>query len=285
MERVNMNSPYQLVSLLDMLKKYGLLLTDASRKLESITWICNKHYLAGNDSSPSERERLSKAGNHAIEQVRKACLESDMRNVVPEIDRLSQELEWMLTKPEYSLQYLGVSMMHLNDRIRDELDAKHFLFVNESNRILYEAVEPTFNAEVQSKFPSASFDIDEAAKCLALGRSTASVFHLMRVMEIALHAVHACLGITAPITGNDKTWGSVLKKIREDYKSRQNFREKDLFQELYALLDAIRNAWRNSTMHVEDKYNEDEAKIIFQTVKGFLVKLASRMDEQGLPLA
>ena len=38
-------------------------------------------------------------------------------------------------------------------------------------------------------------------------------------------------------------------------------------------------------MHVENKYTDDEAKHIFIAVKGFMTKLASRMDEKGEPKA
>lgn len=41
-----------------------------------------------------------------------------------------------------------------------------------------------FGTVVAEKFPGAAYDVEEAAKCLALSRSTACVFHLMRVMEV-----------------------------------------------------------------------------------------------------
>jgi hypothetical protein len=38
-------------------------------------------------------------------------------------------------------------------------------------------------------------------------------------------------------------------------------------------------------MRLETKYTPDEAEHIFSAVKGFCKKLASRIDEEGLPLA
>ena len=38
-------------------------------------------------------------------------------------------------------------------------------------------------------------------------------------------------------------------------------------------------------MHVENKYTDAEAEHLFVAVKGLMTKLASRMDEGGLPLA
>ncbi len=58
-----------------------------------------------------------------------------------------------------------------------------------------------------------------------------------------------------------------------------------LFAGLHASLDAVKNPWRNATMHVESKYTNDEAEHIVAAVKGFLMKLASRCDENGNPKA
>ena len=149
----------------------------------------------------------------------------------------------------------------------------------------FEAKVPLFGQDVNNKFPSATFDIDEAGKCLAIGRSTAAVFHLMRATEVAVRAVHECLGINTALVGQDKNWGNILNRIRDNYKARKGFAESDLFQTLYASLDAVKDAWRNSTMHIENKYTPDEAMHIFNAVRGLMVKVAARMDEKGLPLA
>src|SRR5262249_6091339 len=52
-----------------------------------------------------------------------------------------------------------------------------------------------FGEEVATKFVPANQDIEEAGKCLALSRGTATVFHLMRVMEAGLKALAKPLGI------------------------------------------------------------------------------------------
>ena len=62
--------------------------------------------------------------------------------------------------------------------------------------------------EVNDKFPSAAFDIDEAGKCLAIGRSTAAVFHLMRALETAIRAVHQGKAFFSP---------EISKMLAEDY--------------------------------------------------------------------
>src|SRR5262249_16155953 len=140
---------------------------------------------------------------------------------------------------------------------------------------------PLFGAEVAAKFPSAIFDIHEAAKCVALGRSTAAVFHLMRVVEIALRAVHACLGLNPPTNPN---WGRLLGEVRDERVRRgRAWPENEYFQDVYASLDAIKDAQRNPTIHVETIHTETEAALIFENTKGLMRKIASKMDEKGDP--
>lgn len=188
-------------------------------------------------------------------------------------------------KDYVSRRDLHYSLQALSELIKNELEDGYFLHLDPAEAELFEAKQPSFGNEVAAKFPSIAYEIDEAGKCSALGRSTASVFHLMRVMEIGIGAIRQSLGIPDPIKASDRNWGAILKKIKDDNKSGAwNPGDKQLLDESYASLDAVRLAWRNSTMHVENKYNPDEAQHIFAVVKGFMKKIASRMDENGVPL-
>ena len=114
----------------------------------------------------------------------------------------------------------------------------------------------------------------------------------MRIMEIGIRALAKSLQIPDPTRPIEKNWGSILERIWDDGISkkwpngaaRMNG-DGALFDDLYASLDAVKNPWRNATMHVERKYTEEEANHIFAAVRGFMMRLAARMDEDGLPLA
>src|SRR6185369_9757921 len=77
------------------------------------------------------------------------------------------------------------AVFQLQDRIRDELDSVYFLLVPFEKARIYYSPNP-FGEAVSNKFGKAITDIQEASKCLAVGRFTACVFHLMRVMEIGV---------------------------------------------------------------------------------------------------
>lgn len=188
----------------------------------------------------------------------------------------------------YTAQHFAVAIDELQERIKDELEDGYFLHLSKDEVKFFEPKEALFGKLAETNFPSIAYEIDEAAKCLALGRSTASVFHLMRTLEVGIGAIRQSLNLPDPIKPSDRNWGNILKKIKDgiDHKpATWKTGDKELFEEAYASLDAVRAAWRNSTMHIENKYNPEEAEHIYTVVKGFMKKIASRMDEHGQPLA
>jgi hypothetical protein len=180
----------------------------------------------------------------------------------------------------------------LRRRLLDQAELTTCLSLSSKERDLYEPRAPLFGTEFEAKFATdGAFELDEAAKCLALERSTACVFHLMRLMEISVRAVARCLGIPDPIQPADRSWGAVLTKVRNGINAKwptvavRSSGEGETFDALYASLDAVKNPWRNSTMHPANKYTEKEAEHVFAAVRGFAMKLADRCDENGDPKA
>ncbi len=229
----------------------------------------------------------SKALSGNLGELQREAKRLGLSMVDKQLDRI---YELLMSQQANSLN-LSPLLKELYNRLLDELESRAFVTIPSSDVALYKQAEPPFGHEVQSKFPRASYDIDEACKCVALGRSTAGVFHLMRVMEIALRAVNTCLGGSLNLAGNEKNWGSLLNSIRDARNAKDasapkgsKWQEKDLFAEIYALLDAVKDAWRNSTMHIERTYTDPEARAVLVTVKNFMQKLADRMDEAGQPL-
>jgi hypothetical protein len=180
----------------------------------------------------------------------------------------------------------------IHGRLVDELSLVKAFVLEDTKAVLYEPPDPLFGLEVAAKFPTeAAFEIDEAAKCLALNRPTAAVFHLMRTLEVAIRAVARCLQIPDPLKPAERNWGFILgeiaKGINTEWPGTAARMSGDgmFFESLRASLEAVRNPWRNATMHVEKKYTEDEAEHVFVAVKGFMKTLASRCDENGEPRA
>jgi hypothetical protein len=205
------------------------------------------------------------------------------------VDRLIEAVE----EPNCSLSIVSRQMEQIDLRLRDELTLTSLFVLPATQAGYFEPKTSLFGADVETKFPTAVYEIDEGAKCFGLSRHTACVFHLMRTMEIGIRAAARCLTIPDPIKPAERNWGAILRAIRAELDRRKAAgarpwnapSDKQLFEEVYTSLDAVRNTWRNATMHVENKYSEDEANHIFTAVRAFMRKIASRFDEQGQPAA
>jgi hypothetical protein len=168
----------------------------------------------------------------------------------------------------------------LHERFMDDVGRCHVFAVDEREADLLNDQQP-FGAPVFDAFPSATFDIEEAAKCLALDRSTGAVFHMMRVVEIGLKATANALGIPyAP------SWESYLRQIKPkleedwDRKAPEWRAEEPFFRDAYTHLHAVKLSWRNPTMHVVKTYTPEMADDIWSAVKGFMRHLSTKLTDR-----
>jgi hypothetical protein len=193
-----------------------------------------------------------------------------------------ERMEEQLSKPGYVPD--GNEIDNISGRIRDELDEHLFFQLNPLLIRFYECTDPLFGQDVSDKFPSLIYEIEEAGKCYALERSTASAFHSIRCLEGGIRALSRCLQIPDPTKAHERSWAKLLGTLKAaiDKKwptsSDRLSGDGEFFENAYAALAAIQNPWRNATMHLDQKYTADEAKHIFDVVRGFMRKVASRCD-------
>jgi hypothetical protein len=208
------------------------------------------------------------------------------------VERLIKELENTWYPPTYGT--IRDIISDIESRVRDQLSLVKVYTLDSRKAEFFEPGEPLLGLIVGLNFPGATYEAHQAGKCLAIGCDTAAVFHMMRIMEIGLRSVARCLEIPDPTKAAERNWGAMLRDIKKDMESRsgqsptkawKNPDDKEFFESVYASIDAVRVAWRNTTMHVEIKYTPDEAEHILGAVKGFMKKLASRADEEGKPPA
>jgi len=102
---------------------------------------------------------------------------------------IAEEIENLRNNP-LTRKQIGDMASAINDSLRREMKAMKLFCLSGETQHYYEAISP-FGSDVASAFPSAEYEIGEAGNCLSLGRSTASVFHSMRVLEHGLKALAA----------------------------------------------------------------------------------------------
>ncbi len=104
-----------------------------------------------------------------------------------------------------SLALLSENIGKLVKVLPDEADTRLFVPIPSELSYLYESTRPPFGEAVERVFSIAIDDIRDAGNCLALGQGTATVFHLMRVLEAGLRGLAKQLNVTyAP------TWDGFL---------------------------------------------------------------------------
>lgn len=186
-----------------------------------------------------------------------------------------------------SFDWLHTQAENIESLAEKELKGKFFLYIPPERARFWPTMKNrnVFGDEVQKKFPSAEFDIGNSGVCLATMMPTASVFHLMRALEIGLRALGDALGVST----DHKNWQNALEqiesKIREmpkdpRWKKQPDFKEQQqYYSECAAHFSILKDAWRNHTMHGRAIYNEDQGELILLTVKAFMQKLALRLHD------
>jgi hypothetical protein len=167
--------------------------------------------------------------------------------------------DWQKTIPE------------LQHRIRDEMEDKLFMYIPPERADRYDQPQ-IFGKDVHSRFPAIQYDATEAGNCYACGRSTAVVFHLMRIMEIGVQQLAARLQVGLP---SSKNWQNLLDELNKAIKALdQKAPETKEFAAASANLYSVKLAWRNEVMHPNDTYTLEEADNLLRQTKIFMIQLA-----------
>lgn len=151
-----------------------------------------------------------------------------------------------------------------------ELKSTKMLILNPVFASYYSDPQTKFSESVVTNFPTAAPDIEEAGRCFALGRHTACVFHLMRIVETALSP------IAKIILPNDPrpNWDPIIKKLDAELKLSPKDRsisgDPQFLAELSAHANSLKLAWRNRVMHIDAIMTEERAKVIFDATAAFM---------------
>ena len=174
------------------------------------------------------------------------------------------------------------AMQTISRRIKDELEENLFLWLDRKEALYY-STEPLFGERVSTAFPSTSYDVIEAGKCIALNRNTASVCHSMRVLEIGLRALATRLNVVY----ENKPWNYIIEvadkrltKIRASRRKPRNWKaDEKFYSEAIVHFRFLKDAWRNYSMHVYERYDPESARAIFTHAKSFMQHLATKLKE------
>ncbi|MGD1106619.1 MAG: hypothetical protein ABR865_06205 [Terracidiphilus sp.] len=210
-----------------------------------------------------------------LRQIRMYCVKLDLKVAIACIDDALLDLKSELFLPER----LDRIYTDLDNSIRRDMQAVLFFHVPFNLREFYKP-KALFGPMVADRFPCAAYDIEEAGTCYTFGRSTACVFHLMRVMETGVRRFGQIMGVSFP---EDKEWGKILKiasgKIEQEKDARPlHGRDPEIvvWYGIHQHLTAVCIGCRNQFMHPKATCTMEEAKDLISLVGSFMRALAKR---------
>jgi hypothetical protein len=254
------------VSLYDMLRPYALLLSRVEQFLFKMS--TNLNLYARPDA------QLNDDWASEFKDMMPLCEEIGLTHAASRIRRILKALESPMTAGDMRDQ-----MNTLSEDLEDQLESAQFLHVPRTD--LYEGVS-LFGVEVDAKFPKAAFNIRESGACIAVGRSTAAVFHSMCVLEVGIDSLAYALGLPC----SQKNWNVILQDIETAVnaigpQSGGAWREdKEFYSKAAIEFKYFREVWRNHTAHGRSKFTEAEADKVFEHVKDFMMHLSTRLTER-----
>jgi hypothetical protein len=202
----------------------------------------------------------------------------------------ADKLQQRLRDAEYQMTFAQVrqSLRDIESRFADHLSFVRLFVLRSEQLPLLGSPAELLGEPTAERFRTIWFDCGEAAKCIIVLRPTAAVFHCMRILEIGIRAFAAKLAIPDPVKPAQRNWGVFLGQIKAKIDStypasdRMPGSEGAFMEALYATLDAVKNPWRNETMHVEGVYTDAEARFILSNTVAFIQKMATGFDENGV---
>ena len=284
-------NPYRLVSLWDIMTAFaGSGLFWSGYAFETMITDCLMKCGPGAVEFPIELRHAPvdpKTNEDAIKRL--GIINDTFRRVgMPvSITETIDELRDKLSSSKATYEDLRTQLWALFKLCQKELGAKIFLYITPERLRFWPRQDAMYalGEDTHRAFPSTDFDASEAGVCLALSRATASVFHLMRVMEIGLTVMGAQFGLSPEHTN----WGSAIEQIESrvrdmhkdprwkalpDCKDLQRF-----YSEAASHFAIVKDAWRNHTAHARAMYTEEKATLIFENVAAFMQTLATRLQE------
>lgn len=172
----------------------------------------------------------------------------------------------------------------LRDRFDDELKGLAFLHLKSG---AFEQYGDPFRlwGIAADNFRSAVYDMEEASKCFALQRFTASVLHSMRVLEAGLRVSAITLGVTF----EEKEWQKILNDLQGELNRRESLPsaqkpsnwkdERQFYSEAFLEFKYFKDAWRNYAAHGRTSYDEERAEVVRSHVASFMRHLATKLKE------
>ena len=279
--------PNRLWSVLDMERFYTGLFMAAVAEYSRQVGILLERSGGANVANPINddmRERLA----NAVEAIRQTIKDVPLSEVI--VQHLVRVKSYLrkdsgLTLTEQSVLFFTKDFL---ENLEVELRTHLFLFVPAQRKEMFNKPDQWFWGDVTERVRGTEADIEEACRCHALGRSTATVGHLMRVAEIGLRSLARTASVTVkkknravPLLWTD--WQDMITAIRakkitgmQTVRGPKRDAELDFYQGALGEFESFKDVYRHHVMHARKSYKDPDAEHVMLYVRGFMRRLAPR---------
>jgi hypothetical protein len=204
------------------------------------------------------------------------------------IDRAAKSLGYWRTLESHPWSELNARSRALRDAIETELKQYlYYQYPKQKGQKLW-SWKDDWKASLTA-FPDIGTDVLSATDCYALGHSTASIFHSMRVAEHGLRALakerKVKLAKNKPLEWG--TWQEIIRALDDEIRiigSKKAGKAKDAALEFYsgarADLNGFKDEYRNLVTHVRATYDELQALRALTNAHAFMERIAVKIDHR-----
>jgi hypothetical protein len=133
--------------------------------------------------------------------------------------------------------------------------------------------------------PAVEVDIRSGLDCWAMGHNVASIFHIMRAMEVGVQQFAKRLSVNIVRLNPGKhvrelTWDQILNEMTAPIKALaqgtvSQKRRAEKFKAAQSYLYGVKDAWRNPIMHPRPEgYSDQQTNDVINHARAFLTELA-----------
>ena len=177
-------------------------------------------------------------------------------------------------------------LRELRRRCEDEFKTAFFLHLTPKQAQLFQNPERDWE-KIIGRFYKVKYNVEESAKCFALERYGASVFHVLQVAEYGVIKVGELLGVCG-----DKPGWSSLKRLQElisvPHPKRTPLAQQHskLLENVVPLAIVVKDSWRHKLDHVDNQivwidtdFSPNVAEEIISATRALMRKLANELPQ------
>jgi len=116
-------------------------------------------------------------------------------------------------------------------------------------------------------------DMREAGRCLAFNLGTATGFHILRATESVIRQYYEATVGELPAL-KIRNWGAYIRNMRRCGKAQEK---------ILAMMEHIKDSYRNPVLHPEDKVTPDEAMILMSLCNSLITMIEAEIPKVPSP--